>query len=224
MIDSHVAEDAARTKEPAASTPESTPHARAQVSGKSIAKIALEVVLISVGVFLGLAGEQWRERAHERELAQASLHRFRAEFAKNRDAVAAVKDKHAAKLKALQAYFSADANTRAALTMPDTALDPAFFEYAAWDVAQASQSLAYIDADLAFAIAHVYAAQRQLDDLTRAITQTMYSFTDVTAFLRNVATYFGDCTLHEPRLLTIYDDILRRLDRELGQPGGAASK
>ena len=36
----------------------------------SIPKTLLEVALISVGVFLGLAGEQWRERAHQRELAE----------------------------------------------------------------------------------------------------------------------------------------------------------
>src|SRR6266516_4604802 len=50
------------------------------------------VVLISAGVFLGLAGEQWRESARHRALAEASLRRFRSEILTNRKAVAAVKD------------------------------------------------------------------------------------------------------------------------------------
>ena len=41
-------------------------------------------------MFLGLAGEQWREASHQRALAAASLRRFRAEIARNREAVAAV--------------------------------------------------------------------------------------------------------------------------------------
>jgi hypothetical protein len=43
-------------------------------------KILLEVVLITAGVFLGLAGESWRESREHRELAEQSLRRFREEF------------------------------------------------------------------------------------------------------------------------------------------------
>jgi uncharacterized protein YjeT (DUF2065 family) len=57
--------------------------------------IALEVVLISGGVFLGLMGEQWRERTEQRELANEALRRFRTEIRTNRDSVAAKVDYHA---------------------------------------------------------------------------------------------------------------------------------
>jgi hypothetical protein len=191
-----------------------------------VGRILLEVVLISVGVFLGLAGEQWRESVHDRELAMASLRRFRSEFRTNREAVAAVAQKHATKLKAMQAYFAAhqaqlfaheaDPKVRIPGPVPDTSTDPAFFEYSAWDVALATQSLAHMDPDLAFSISHVYRVQRQIDEATHAITQAMYSFSDELAFLKGVTTYFGDCTLLEPRLLAIYDEILPRLDRALG--------
>ena len=83
----------------------------------------------------------------------------------------------------------------------------------------ATQSLAYIDSDLAFAISHVYAAQQQLDGSTRGVTQAMYATADAEAFLRNgLATYFGDCVLMEPRLLAIYDQVLPQIDRALGEP------
>ena len=57
--------------------------------------IGLEVVLISAGVFLGLMGEQWRERAEQRELASETLRRFRTEILANRSAVAANVNYHA---------------------------------------------------------------------------------------------------------------------------------
>src|SRR6188472_1917957 len=82
-----------------------TPH-RAS-TWKSLTKIGLEVVLISAGVFLGLAGEQWRENRHHHELAAASLLRFQAEFRANRTEVLRVKDRHAKELKDLLAYFNA---------------------------------------------------------------------------------------------------------------------
>src|SRR2546430_4599632 len=75
--------------------------------GKSIFKLVLEVALIGVGVFLGLAGEQYRERAHQRELAEQALRRFRTELTANRAAIAAVKDYHADRYRELQAYFNA---------------------------------------------------------------------------------------------------------------------
>ena len=57
-------------------------------------KAVVEVVLLSVGVFLALMGDQWRENAQNRELAAASLSRFRTEIEANWQAVAAVKDYH----------------------------------------------------------------------------------------------------------------------------------
>src|SRR5262249_16922783 len=42
------------------------PTAPRRPRGRSLAKIALEVLLISTGVFLGLAGEQWRENSQHR--------------------------------------------------------------------------------------------------------------------------------------------------------------
>jgi hypothetical protein len=218
----HLEDEDESPGEPSPATQGEQSIARATHRSKSLFKIGLEVLLISAGVFLGLMGEQWREHAEHRELAEASLRRFRTELQANRQAVASVKDKHVSKSKALESYVrsydAADAAGRQKLAWPDTGTDPAFLEYSAWDLALATQSLAYLDSDLAFSIAHVYAAQRQLDTATLGITQAMYATTDSMVFLRNgLATYYGDCTLMEPRLLTIYDAILPRLDRALGE-------
>jgi len=95
-------------------------------------KIVLEVVLISLGVFLALMAEQWRERARDRELAEASLRGFRSEILRNRKAVEGVKDYHAGLLKELRAYFAADPKKRIAENIEIRGLQPVFFEQTAW--------------------------------------------------------------------------------------------
>ena len=53
------------------------PRRRRWTVGRSI----VEVVLIAIGVFLGLAAEQWRDRADRNERAAETLRRIRAEMA-----------------------------------------------------------------------------------------------------------------------------------------------
>jgi hypothetical protein len=190
------------------------------VHGKSFAKLLLEVALITTGVFLGLMAEQWRENREHHQLAQASLRRFRDEFVVNRKAVASVQNRHTVGLQKIQAFVRAAPADRQKLGFPFESTDPAFLEYAAWDVALATQSLTYIDSDLAHAISQTYAVQRQLDNATHTITQVMYTRAgdpDLLGFLRSMSVYFGDCTLIEPRLLSMYDDIIPRLNRALGE-------
>jgi hypothetical protein len=185
----------------------------------SYGKILLEVALIAIGVFLALWVDQWRERAAHHELAEATLRRFRTEFTANRKAVAGVLDKHASSLDHIRTYFGADPATRSNMKYPFMATNPAFMEYTAWDLALATQALNYIDPDLAQTVAHVYAVQRQLDSATHDITLVMYSRggdSDPIPLTRSLSLYFGDCTLIEPRLLTIYDDALAKLDARLG--------
>src|SRR4029079_17869014 len=74
---------------------------------KSGLKLVLEVVLVSIGVFLGLAGEQWRENRRHHELEDLFLKRFQSEFRSNRAEVLRVRDRHVKELKDLQAYFNA---------------------------------------------------------------------------------------------------------------------
>lgn len=73
---------------------------------------ALQIALIGAGVFLGLAGDEWRENARDRRQAAASLQGFRAEIVNNRRAVQAVVDYHATVLTGLRAYLNADRTVR----------------------------------------------------------------------------------------------------------------
>ena len=185
----------------------------------SLLRIALELTLIATGVFLGLAGEQWRESAHHRELARESLHRLRAEIVTNRKTVQGVKDYHVEMRKRIEDYLAADEPARRTLNVRLQGVQPAFFERTAWDLALATQSLTYIESDLAFALSRVYGVQQQYTELSRGVLQAMYLRNpreDLVGFLEAVDTYYGDVVLMEPKLLEMYDELLPQIDRALG--------
>jgi uncharacterized protein YjeT (DUF2065 family) len=190
-------------------------------SGKSIWHIALEVVLIGTGVFLGLMGEQWRERAHQRELAEQALRRFRVEIVENRKAVEAVKDYHVKLQKQLQTEYEKPAAKRSGNNIEFHGIRPSNFDHAAWDLALGTQSLAYIDSDLGVELSNIYNLQSRIAEMTRGVMESMYVAPPIddrntTTFMGAVMIYYGDMIIFEPRLLTMYDEALQRIDKSLG--------
>ena len=194
---------------------------------KSFLTIGLEVVLITAGVFLGLLGENWRENAEHRRLAEASLHRFRAEFRANKAEVERVYGRHVEELQGLQKYFDehqaalaanlVDPRTPLPQPVPDMVTDSAGVAYAAWDVALATQSLAHLDPDLVAEMSAAYRLQQLYEDAHRNIQQAQYAATLPVSLMRGHMTYFGDASLYEELLLKRYDTILSRLDQAIGE-------
>ena len=179
-----------------------------------VLKVGLEVVLITIGVFFALMGDQWREAAHDREMAADALRRFRAEVVANQKSVAAVKDYHVTLLASLRTYLAADPKTRSREAVTMRGLQPAFFEQTAWELALATQSLSHIDSDLAFRLSRAYGLQRTYGQFTLNIMQAIY-LQPLEANFDGLAAYFGDLVLWEPQLLQMYDDLLPRIDRAL---------
>jgi hypothetical protein len=189
---------------------------------RTVVKVLLEVVLISAGVFLGLMGEQWRETADHRDLAETSLRRLRTEIATNRKAVAAQTDYHAKLFGQLRAFLAAAPSQRASLSVGMTqGLGPVFFERGAWDLALATGAMAYIDADLAFELSRVYTQQNAFADMERAIIQsTAYRpgfLENFESDARALVSFFGDAVYIDPILLEGYDSVLKAIDRELAE-------
>ena len=190
------------------------------VGGKSLLKIGLEVLLISVGVFLGLAGEQWREDRRHHDRAESALRNFRSEIQTNRKAVEAVKDYHAGLLKSLQAYLAKDHKTRNTADVQIQGLRFVTFDQTAWDLALTTQALTYINRDLAFELSRVYNVQKTFNALTQGMTQAMYVLPwqdNFDGFAGAAETYYGDAVYLEPKLIGLYDELIRRIDRELGE-------
>jgi hypothetical protein len=192
----------------------------------SLWKLLLEVALITTGVFLGLAGESWRESREHRELAAQSLRRFRDEFRANRAEVLRVHQRHVDEEKGMLAYLQANAPALMAhmqdptksipTPVPDNTIDSAGFNYSAWDVALATESLAYIDPELVAMMSAAYRMQQLIEKDHDAIAQVSYQFTNQVHWYRGVLGYFGDTALHEKLLLKRYDELLPRLDGAIG--------
>src|SRR5688572_15159320 len=85
-----------------APTPEPMPPRASPRARPSPLSMVLQVALIAVGVFLGLAGEEWREDRENRRVAADALRRLRVELEVNRESVARVKDYHAERLAELK--------------------------------------------------------------------------------------------------------------------------
>ena len=178
----------------------------------------LEVLLIALGVFLGLAGEQWRERADRRERADEALRRIRAELAANLDEVTRVAEYHATTLQRLKAHMSLTAEQQNSTAFGMEGIQPAQFENTAWEVARGTQALVDINADLAFSLARIYGVQERYQGLTEGITNAMYlrpPSQDLIAFLHSLWVYYSDVVELEPGLKTMYEGILPKLDREI---------
>jgi hypothetical protein len=187
-------------------------------------RLVLEIALIAVGVFLGLAGDAWREHEQHRDAARASLRRFRTEILANRRAVSAVRDYHVATLASVRAYLAKDHQTRNVADVKISGLRWVTFEHTAWDLALATQSLSYLDGDMAYDLSRAYNAQQAYTDLTRGMTQAMYLLPpreNFDGFAEAVDEYLGDLTYTEPKLMAMYDELLPRIDRALDENTGS---
>lgn len=216
MPDVHVPHLEEETPVAAAAAP--APVRRPRAYG-SVLKVALEMVLISASVFLGLMGEQWREHQAHHELAQEALRRFRTEIVTNRDLVAAVVDYHVKTRDAIVRHFGRPPNARASTDVHIEGIQPAFFKRTAWELALATQSLSYVNSDLAFDLSDIYTLQDTYADQTRDILQAIYlepPSVDPERFLAALSAYYGDIVLWEPRLLRQYTELLPKLDRAIG--------
>ena len=192
-----------------------TPAPQHQPRGKKALKLALEVLLIGTGVFLGLAGEQWRESREHRERAEASLRRFDTELGDNKKAVADVRDYHVTLRTSLRQYLNATPEQRKSISVKMQGVRPVFFETTAWDLALATQSLADIPQDVAFDISRVYRIQQAYVQLSQGMLNAMFinsPYSGGEAFLSSVAVYLDDVTLLEPQLLKMYDELLPKIE------------
>ena len=209
----HLEDEEDEQHEDKPATPVAAPRHRAR--GKSPLRLALEVLLIGTGVFLGLAGEQWRESRGNRERAQASLRRFHTELRDNRKAVVDVRDYHVTLRMSLREYLKATPEQRKSISIKMQGVRPVFFETTAWDLALATQSLADIPQDVAFDISRVSRIQQAYVQLSQGMLNAMFinsPYTGGDAFLGSVAVYLDDVTALEPQLVKMYDELLPKIE------------
>ena len=212
-------------------------HTKSSARSRMILKLALEVVLISGGVFLGLMGEQWREKTQHRELAEAGLRNFRTEIIANQQLVAGARTYHQGLRQHLNAFLSSgQPSNPGALSQAFAAnkwewksVYPVALQHSAWDLALATQALEYVDPQLAFALSRAYTAQSAYEGFQSGVRPALYSTvasvdSNFRGFLNIVQAYVGDADFLEPALLKAYDDALPQINRALGEPSESAER
>ncbi len=187
---------------------------------RTAVSMGMQVVLIALGVFLGLAGEELRENRENRRLAAEMLQRFRTELVTNRETVMSVKDYHVERLAELKTFLAAPVDARDASIVNFAGIRPPILERTAWDLALATESLAFVDAELAFALSRTYYFQDLADRLGRSLVDAMYARppteTD-TNFFSVLELYYSDLTDLEPGLVAAYDQLIPAIDNELAE-------
>jgi hypothetical protein len=190
----------------------------------SLLALLLEMTLIAGAVFLGLLADQWRENRQERRLADSTLVRFQAEVTANKLAVEEVREYHEGLRDRVAAFVRSDAPK----TLPTFATQVAFqgtkavsFERTALDLALATGSLGYVDAELAYQISRTYTAQDRLEQLQdgfrqSALSPATFSTPDTLGLGIAMEAFLTDVNIQERQLLANYAVLLAQLDATAG--------
>jgi hypothetical protein len=181
-----------------------------------IVKGMFEMILVGVGVFLGMAADQWRTDRQHQATAIESLRRFKVEIENNRVSVANVKDYHVTMRADIIKHL--DPKQRGGMKFHFNSIQPASFERTAWDLALSTQSLVEIYPEIAFQLTRVYGEQQTYASLTGGVLQAMYlrpPDADRIAFLQSVKVYYDDLVGLEPELMKMYATVLPMIDAAL---------
>ena len=190
---------------------------------KSLLNIILEVVLISIGVFLALWANNRHEERQHRALAHSTLRNFSDELRGNRQAVQKERQYHENLARELHAFLITNeppTEERLQKSVQFKGVRPIIFEHTAWDLALATQALSYLKPDLALNISKVYTAQSAFQTLENsflaaAFTPATFSSDNVKGLVAAMEFYLLDINQKEPAILQLYDKVIPEVDQSL---------
>lgn len=200
--------------------------------GRSPGALALELLMICVGVFLGLQVDQWREGRTKTELARRTLMNFRDEMAANRAALAGVLPYHRAISDSLHRAFQQQFRTGQRVTLVDVSRSTGYdgtklqdLQTTAYDLAIATQALGELPPELGLRLARVYTRQRSFtaysDQMSQALMLTLPApRDDASRALFVLDQDLREIRRNEERLVAAYDSALPPVTAALGQRPG----
>jgi hypothetical protein len=191
--------------------------------GRTFFDLLVEVVLITVGVFLALWANNWHEDREHRAQAQAALRNFVGEMELNRQATEHTRQYHETLARELHEFLVSKeppTDDRFNKSVHFQGMRPVTFEHTAWDLALATQALSYLKPDLAFDISKVYtqqAAFQKLEDsfLSSAFTPAVLSSENLKGLAPTMEIYLIEVNLQEPAIVSHYEQIIPEVKRAL---------
>ncbi|PYJ40211.1 MAG: hypothetical protein DME86_12855 [Verrucomicrobia bacterium] len=182
--------------------------------GKSFLNLLLEVVPVTVGVFLALWANNWHEDREHRAQAQAALRNF----------VGEMETTLARELEQFLPSKEPPSEERLYKEVHFEGVRPVIYEHTAWDLALATQALSYLKPDLAFDISKVYTQQNAFQTLENsflasAFTPASMSSDNVKGLATAMVIYLADVNQLEPAMVSLYEKVIPEVKRAL--PGEA---
>jgi hypothetical protein len=192
---------------------------------KSLLNILLEVILLSIGVFLALWANNWHEQREHRALADSALRNFADEMRSNQQAVQKDRQYHETLARELQEFLASNepaTQDRYEKSVHFEGVRPVMFEHTAWDLALATQSLSYLKPELAFDISKIYSAQNALQTLENsflasAYTPATFSSDNLKALTTAMKFHLIDVNIQEPTILQSYKEVIPEIDRAVSR-------
>ena len=196
---------------------------RSREHQKSLLNVILEVVLISIGVFLALWANNWHEEREHRALAHSTLRNFADELRANQQAVRSERQYHETLARQLHEFLISNeppTEERLQKSVQFKGVRPIIFEHTAWDLALATQAFSYLKPELAFDISKVYTAQSAFQTLENsflasAFTPATFSSDNVKGLVAAMEYYLFDINQKEPAILQLYDKVIPEVDQTL---------
>jgi Tfp pilus assembly protein PilE len=191
--------------------------------GRSFLNLLIEVVLVSLGVFLALLANNWHEDREHRAQAQAALRNFAAEMEGNLQATQRNRSYHETLERELAQFLRSKelpTEDRFGKEVHFEGVRPVVFEHTAWDLALATQALSYLKPELAFDISRVYTQQNAFQTLENsflasAFTPTSMSNDDKKGLATVAMYYLIDVNQQEPAILQLYEKVIPEVKRAL---------
>ena len=198
---------------------------RGEGHGKTFASILVEVLLITVGVFLALWANNWHEEREHRAKARETLHNFVAEMKANEQATQANRAYHETLARELNQFLQSKelaSEERFYREVHFEGVRPVIFEHTAWDLALATQALSYLPPDLAFDVSQVYTQQNAFQTLENSFLASAFSPVTLASdnskgFATATLFYLIDVNQREPDIVRLYEKVLPEIKRTLAR-------
>jgi hypothetical protein len=190
---------------------------------RSFLNLLFEVVLIAVGVFLALWANNWHEDHEHRAQAKATLRNFAGEMEANRQATESNRSYHETLSRELVQFLRSNdppSQERFGKEVHFQGARPVIFEHTAWDLALATQALAYLKPELAFDISKVYTQQNAFQTLENSFLASTFTPASMSndnpkGFATAMVIYLADVNQQEPAILQLYDKVIPEVKRAL---------
>jgi hypothetical protein len=177
----------------------------------------LEAVLLTLGVALALAAEEWREGRANRRRAAGAASAIAEELATNRAAVASAAAYHGGLLDSMRARSEAGAAAPGAAFFRRGFIAPAALSSAAWQTASETGALEHLPHALVLRLSRTYAPQARYERQAEAVAGLVYGelyrggAEGIAANHQNLGYLIGAFLYRERALLSHYDSAVAAL-------------